>query len=141
LLRRGFTALLLSRRMFVRISALLQMAAFSVGLGGYFLEPTLSSPAQLAAAENQLALVFSPTYWSFALFEQLTGTLQPGFEWVARRAWIGLAVAAVGALGSLLMCYLRTMQKTVEEPHLVPASRKPRWTPRSGKFAGLGCPS
>jgi len=128
----GLMALVLPRRMFLRLSALLQIAAFCVFLGGYFLQPTLRLPEQLAAPGNQPVLAYSPTYWFFALFQQLTGTMQPGMGWVARRAWVGLALAVAGSLASLLLCYTRTMRKTVEEPDLVPASRRPVWRPRLG---------
>jgi hypothetical protein len=56
----------------------------------------------------------------FALFNQLNGSLPPQFAWIALRAWIGLALAIAGAASSLLLCYLHTMKKTVEEPDLVP---------------------
>jgi hypothetical protein len=128
----GLLALVLPRRVFLRLSALLQIAAFCVFLGGYFLQPSLSTPAALAAPGNQPVLAASPSYWFFALFGQLSGTAQPGLAWAARRAWIALAIAVAGGSISLLLCYLRTMQKTVEEPDLVPASGSSRFAPRLG---------
>jgi len=128
----GFTALLLPRRMFLRLSAILQLAAFGLFLAVYFLEPTLSSPDAMAAPENQGLLACLPSYWFFALFNQLNGTLPAGFTWLAVRAWIGFAIAICGAAASLLLCYVRTMKKTIEEPDLVPGARGLHWMPWFG---------
>jgi hypothetical protein len=128
----GFTALLLPRRIFLRLSAILQIAAFGLFLAVYFLEPSLATPAAIALPENRWVLAWSPAFWFFALFNQLNGSLPAGLAWLALRAWIGLALVVAGAVISLLLCYLRTMKKTVEEPDLVPGARGPHWTPRFG---------
>ena len=39
---------------------------------------------------------------------------------------------SAGSLGSLILCYMHTMQKTVEQPDLVPGARGLHWTPRLG---------
>jgi len=118
----GVTALL-PRRLFLRLSAILQIAAFGILVSAYFLEPKLNTPAALAMATNHQALEWLPDYWFFALFNQLAVGLPPTFAWLAARAWIGFGASVIGAASSLLLCYLRTMRKTVEEPDLVPASR------------------
>jgi hypothetical protein len=128
----GLSALLLPRRLFLAFSAFLQVAAFGLFLGGYFLQPTLDTPVALAAAENHWLLAWSPSFWFFALFNQVNGSLPSNFDWLASRAWIGLAIVVSGASASLLLCYLRTMKKTVEAPDLVRAARSLRWTPRFG---------
>lgn len=128
----GLTALLLPRRLFLRLSAVLQIAAFGLVFGGYFLLPSLTTTAAMAAPESRWVLARSPSFWFFALFNQLNGSLPPALGWVAGRAWIGLGVAVSGATTSLLLCYLRTMKKTVEEPDLVPGAGGPHWTPRFG---------
>jgi hypothetical protein len=118
----GFTALLLPRWLFLRLSALLQLAAFGLFLGIYFLQPLIDTPAAIAAPENQRLLAWSPSFWFFALFNQLNGSLPAGIEWLASRAWVGFVVVLSGATASLFFCYRRTLQKTIEEPDLVPAS-------------------
>jgi hypothetical protein len=128
----GFTALVLPRRFFLRLSAILQLAAFGLFLGVYFLQPPLTTPAAMAAAENQRVLAYSPSYWFFALFNQFNGSLPPSLAWLARRAWIGLGLAIFGAAASLLLCYVHTMKKTVEQPDLVPGHGGFRWTLRFG---------
>jgi hypothetical protein len=128
----GFTALLLPRSMFLRLSAILQLAAFGLFLGVYFIQPSITSPMAMAAPENQSLLACSPSYWFFALFNQLNGSLPTQFTWLAWRAWSGLGLVASGAVVSLLLCYLRTMKKTVEEPDLVAGARGLHWTPRFG---------
>jgi hypothetical protein len=128
----GFTALLLPRRLFLRVSALLQLAAFGLCLGTYFIQPVLDTPAAFAAKESQRFLDWSPSFWFFALFNQLSGSLPPNFAWMARRAWLGLAIVVCGPTASLLLCYLRTMKKTVEDPDLVSGGRGWHWAPHLG---------
>lgn len=118
----GILALVFPRKLFLRISAFLQMMAFGVFLSVYFLEPSLSMPSAMAAAENHRLVACSPTYWFFAMFQELNGSLAPDLTWLAARAWIGFGIAVIGATVSLLLCYVRTMRKIVEEPDLVPAA-------------------
>ena len=128
----GLSALLLPRRLFLRLSALLQLVAFGLFLGIYFLEPSVTIPGMLTAPENHWVLACSPAYWFFALFNQLNGSLPPELGWLAMRAWVGLATVLCGATVSLLLCYLHTMKKTVEQPDLVPGAGGWHWTPHFG---------
>ena len=126
----GFMALLLPRRMFLRLSAILQLAAFGLFLGVYFVQPSLTNPAAMADPVNQWNLAASPSYWFWALFHQLNGSLPPQLGWLVIRGWAGFALAVCGSASSLLLAYLRTMKKTVEEPDLVPGARGlPRMPP------------
>jgi hypothetical protein len=128
----GLSALLLPHRLFLRFSAVLQITAFGLFLGVYFLQPALDTPVALAARRTQWILAVSPSFWFFALLNQLNGSLPPALAWLPRRAWIGLAIAVLGAATSLLLCYLHTMRKTIEEPDLLPTSRGFRWMLRCG---------
>lgn len=128
----GFSALLLPRRVFLRLSAILQLVAFGLFLGVYFLEPPVLAPGLFTSPENRWILASSPPYWFFALFNQLNGTLPAQQNWLATRAWIGLGIVGTGAAASLLLCYMRTMKKTVEEPDLVPGAGGSHWSPRLG---------
>jgi hypothetical protein len=116
----GLMALLLPRRLFLRLSAVLQISAFALFICAYFLEGNITSPSVFALPAKHRMLAWSPPYWFFALFNQIIGSLPPALSWLAQRAWIGLAIALCGALVSLVLCYVRTMRKTVEEPDLVP---------------------
>jgi hypothetical protein len=128
----GFTALLFPRRIFLRLTAILQLAAFALFLGVYFIQPSLTDPGAMANPQDHWILAFSPSYWFFALFNQLNGSLPSQFAWLALRAWAGLGLAASGAACSLLLCYLRTIKKTVEEPDLMPHARGLFWIPSFG---------
>ena len=128
----GFTSLLLPRRIFLRLSAILQLAAFGLFLGVYFVQPSLTDPVSMADSQSRWILACSPTYWFFALFNQLNGSLPAQFGWIAFRAWIGLGIAVAGAASSLLLCYIHTMKKTVEEPDLVPGAGGFQWLPSFG---------
>jgi hypothetical protein len=128
----GMTALLLPRGLFLRLSALLQLVAFGLFLGVYFLQPTIDNQVAMNSASNHHLLICLPSFWFFALFNQLNGSLPTSLGWLATEAWTGLALAVSGAGISLLLCYLRTMRKTIEEPDLVSAMRGMHWTPRFG---------
>ena len=133
----GFGALLLPRRLFMRLSAVMQVAGFAAILSVYFLQGTLTSPAALAAPQNQWLLASSPSFWFFAFFNQLCGVLPPELTWVAQRAWIALGISLLSGLLSLALCYLRAMKKTAEEPDLLPSKRGFHWAPRVGGLQSL----
>ena len=128
----GFAAQLLPRRHFLRLSAFLQLAAFCLFLGIYFLQPGLVTQAAITNPENQRVFAWLPSYWFLALFNQLNGSMHPGFALLARRAWIGLAFSLSGAVSALLLCYFRTMRKIVEEPDIMPKANGWRWSPSLG---------
>lgn len=123
----GMTALILPRQQFLRLSALLQVAAFCLFVGVYILEPSLQDVGLVATPANQRLLGWFPAYWFFGLFQQLNGSMLSGFAPLASRAWIGLAVAVFGAGATLLLSFHYTLRKTVEEPDIVPGPRNVKW--------------
>jgi hypothetical protein len=128
----GLAAQLLPRRYFLPLSAFLQLAAFCLFLGAYFLQPGLVTQAAITNPENQRVFAWLPSYWFLALFNQLNSSMHPGFSLLARRAWIGLALSLSGAVSALLLCYFRTMRKIVEEPDIMPRANGWRWSPSLG---------
>jgi len=128
----GIASQLLPRQQFLRLSALLQVAAFFLFLGIYILEPSLETPKALAAPENQRLLAWLPSYWFFGLFQQLNGSMLPVFAPLVRRAWIGLGVSGSVAVFVTLRAYLRTMGKIVEQPDILPGTHRSNWSPRFG---------
>jgi hypothetical protein len=128
----GLAANLLPRQLFLRFSAVLQAAVMCLLLIVYFVEPSLESPAALGAAQNQRMLAWLPSYWFLALFNQLNGSMDPVLVPLARRAWIGLGVSALGACTALLLCYFRLMRRMVEQPDILPQTRFVSWSPRFG---------
>ena len=128
----GVASQLLSRQLFLRISALLQVTAFFLFFGVYVLEPSLEAPKALVAPENQRLLTWLPSYWFLGLFQQLNGSMLPAFAPLVKRAWVGLAVAVFSGIASVLVAYFRTMGKIVEEPDIMPGGRKTNWSPRFG---------
>jgi len=125
-------AALLPRRIFLRLSSFLQLCAFCAFMSAYFLEPSLITPAVLAAPQNQRLLAWLPDYWFLGVFQQLNGTLTPETAPLAHRAWIGLAVSAAITAVAYAACYFRTLRKIVEEPDIVPGVRHFNWSPRLG---------
>jgi hypothetical protein len=118
----GFAALLLPRRIFLRLSALLQILAFAYFLCGFFMLPSLPVGAMsLPIAHNLVA--FTPTFWFYALCLRLNGVLPTSLTWLSTRAELAVILSTAGAATSLLLSYLHTLRKTVEEPDLVPAAR------------------
>jgi hypothetical protein len=125
----GIAAQILPRAIFLRVSPLLQIAAFCTFLGVYFLEPSWSTPEAMAAAANQRELAWLPTYWFLAAFQWINGG--PHFA-IAQRAWEGLAGLASIATVAYILSYVRTLRKILEQPDIAPAVRGLRWLPRFG---------
>jgi hypothetical protein len=124
----GWTALLLPRRAFLRLSAVLQLAAFALFLTTWIFQPGLADLASMPGHPEGRW----PGCWFLCLMLQVDGRLPPEHAWMARRAWIGLGISTAAAATSLLFCYVRTMKKTVEEPDLLPGSRGRRFPMRWG---------
>jgi CubicO group peptidase (beta-lactamase class C family) len=123
----GAASQLLPRQWFLRTSALLQLAVFSVLVSGYFLQ---QSPATvLVSGTRQPWLSWIPSYWFVGLYQQLSGSLHPALAPFARRAWIGLAVAVCATAAAYAGSYVRALRMIVEQPDVAPAIRQ-RWLPR-----------
>jgi len=116
----GAAALLLPWQLFLRLSSLLQVCAFTLLLGGYFLEPSLESIPALTAPANQGLLRWLPSYWFLGLFQQFNGSMQPAFALLAARAWTGLIIAASLALVLLSSAWFWRLQRAVEQPDILP---------------------
>lgn len=108
----GFAAQILPRRLFLRASALLQMAAFCLFASMYALE--------------------QPVAWFQALLGQLSGSTDPSLAPLAWRAWMALAAAVLSATAGYALSYSRTIRRIVEEPEITPASPSFHWLPRFG---------
>ena len=132
LVLQGLASQILPRRLFLRASGFLQMTAFCLFVCAYFLEPAVNGLKMLAAPENRHLLLWSPSYWFLGFFDQLNGSMYPALVPLARRAWIGLSVSVVAAVGTYGLSYVRTMRQIVEEPDIAPSPRGVRWLPRFG---------
>lgn len=126
----GLAANLLPRQLFLRLSAILQSLSLGLLLSLYFLEPAFRTSEALTAPQNQHALAWLPSYWFLGLFNQLNGSLHPALAPLAKRAWIALACAAVGAAASILLAYFRMLPKIVEQPDILLVSRRRGGPPR-----------
>lgn len=111
----GWAALLLPRRQFLQLSALLQLAAFALFLTAWIFQPPFINLAVMSQYAGRW-----PACWFLCLMLQLDGKLPADLAWAAQRAWMAVGISAAGAASSLLLGYLRTMKKTVEEPDLLP---------------------
>jgi len=123
-------AQLLPRQKFLRISSFLQMGFFVLLLTVYFLQPPFWDAVDLL--RNQRVLYWVPSYWYFGLFQELAGPTLPIAGLLARRASMGLAIAACGAVASYLLCYWRTLRQMAEQPDILPARSGLQWLPRFG---------
>ncbi len=124
----GCAAQLLPRRLFLRVSSWLQMAAFCVIVGVYCLQPMI--PPDLVHASGSGLLAWSPSYWFLGLFQQWNGS--PALAVLARRAWIGLGISLSATAIAYALSYFRTLRKIVEEPDIVGGARGGTWLPRMG---------
>ena len=126
----GVAAQLLPRRWFLRASSFLQLAAFGTLIAVYFTQPILATPSALGSAQGPGMLGWSPSYWFLGLMQQLRGS--PALAPLARRAWIGLAIAISVTAVAYALSYYRTLRKIVEEPDITPGIRRTGWLPRFG---------
>lgn len=131
----GLAALALPRRLFLRLSGYLQLAAIGVILGIYFLQPGFGGLDNLALGSIGNVIQWLPSYCFLALYQQLNGSLHPAMVPMAQRAWIGLAVVVCLTPVVYTLSYLRTLRRIVEEPDIVPGSRRWGWLPRFGNQA------
>jgi hypothetical protein len=132
LLIQGAASHLLPRQLFLRVSALLQVLTFCLFLTMYVLEPSLESVAARTNPANQHLLACLPTYWFLGLYQQLNGSMDSSFQPLVNRAWIGLAITILGTGVTILLAYFRTLRKIVEQPDILPGSRRGSWSPRLG---------
>lgn len=120
----GLAAQFLARRLFLRASALLQIAAFFSFVGIYFLQPWHASLKALAAPELRAQVDWLPSYWFLALFQQLNGAVEPVIAPLATRAEMALAIVGTAAALAYAVSYCRTLRKIVEEPDILVRSRE-----------------
>ena len=133
LIVQGLMAQILRRHHFLRVSALLQMTAFSILVTVYFLQPSLATPEALAAPQNQRSLYWLPSYWFLGLYNDLNGSSHPALGGLAQRAWVGLVVTICGTAIVYTLSYFRTLRRIIEEPDITPRTTAFRWLPSFGK--------
>ncbi len=101
---------LLTYRLFLKLSSFLQMAAFFVILGVYFLKPPYRE-----------GLAWSPSFWFLGLFQKLNGTA--GFDGLAAFALRALAIVCPLALVAFSLAFHRYNRRIVEQPDIAPSDR------------------
>jgi hypothetical protein len=126
----GLAAALLPRRVFLRASSFLQLAAFALIVSVYFLQPMETTPSTLRSAHGEGSLRFLPSYWFLGLFQSLSGS--PAFSMLAGVAWAALALSIAGTAIVYTLSYVRTLRRIAEEPDIAPGVTRFRWLPRFG---------
>jgi CubicO group peptidase (beta-lactamase class C family) len=114
----GVLALTLRRGPFLRLSGYVQILAFCVSVGFFFLQPGLGGLEDLTARATWRFVQWTPSYWFLGLYQQLNGTLHPRLLPLAQRAWIGLAVVLSGSAVAFALSYSRTLRQIVEAPDI-----------------------
>ncbi len=132
LLAQGLAAQLLSRRSFLRASGYLQVSAFCVIVGMYFLQPGFGGLSEPSTGSLLRIIQWLPSYWFLGLYQELNGSLHPAVAPWARRAWFGLAGVAGGTAAVYGLFYWRTLRQIIEEPDIVPGSHSLSWLPPFG---------
>ena len=125
----GLSAALLPHRIFLRASSFLQLGAFCLVVGVYFLQPMSVNPSSLVDAQRQV-FAASPSFWFLGLFQVASGS--PALAPLARPAWIALSVAVAGMVLAYGLAYGRTLRRMAEEPDITPGVTHFRWLPRFG---------
>jgi hypothetical protein len=101
---------LLSYWLFLKLSSFLQMTAFFVLLGVYFLKPPYRA-----------GLTWLPSFWFLGLFQKLSGA--GGFDRLAAMAVRALAVVCPLALIAFSLAFHRYHRRIVEQPDIAPSDR------------------
>lgn len=116
----SISALLLSRRAFLRFSIWIQLGAFFAIVGSYFLMPP--APVEIRTAPLG-AWSYFPSSWFFALWTAMSGTASASLSQLAARSiWALSAICAVGVCAALA-AFPRVFRRTIEQPDIVPGKR------------------
>jgi predicted permease len=114
----GVASHLLPHRLFLRVSGVIQLAAFFLILGGFFLKPPLG--------QAYLGLLrWSPPFWFFSMYRWLAGDLAAVPGWTA--LWSTAAVCVI-ALASLLLAYARSMRLMLEQSDIRGTDHRLLWS-------------
>ena len=100
----GVLALVLPRSVFLRVSSLLQLVAFTVFLAVFFLEPPVQGVSDLLDPARQRMVAWSPPFWFVAMFNGMNASLPQELRWLAWRGWIAVGAAVCGAAVSAWRC-------------------------------------
>ncbi len=131
----GLAAQVLPRRLFLRLSGYLQLAAICLIVSVYFLQPGFGGLDDLTIGSMWRITQWLPSYCFLAIYQQLNGSMHPALEPMAQRAWMGLVIVVCGTAVTYTLSYWRTLRKIVEEPDIVPGATRLRWLPRFGNQA------
>ena len=124
LLMQGVPALLLPRRLFLRVSSAAQLAALCILTAAYFLQPRGGGHSLIAATS------WFPSFWFLGLLQQLSGS--PALAPLAARAWWALGVVLALTAIVYALAYFRLLRRIAEEPDIAPGSRGGLPLPRFG---------
>jgi hypothetical protein len=119
----GVASLVLTYRLFLRISSALQLLSFFAILSAYFLKPPLANLQGLTSPANQGWVRALPSLWFLGLFQVLNGSTHAVFGPLAARAVEALACAICVAAATLALAYRRSLRRLVEQPDIVPVDR------------------
>jgi len=106
----SLAANLLSYRLFLKLSSVLQMAAFFAILGVYFLKPPYAA-----------GLRWLPSFWFLGLFQKLNGSRE--FDTLAALALRSLYIVCPLAITAFSLAFHRHNRRIVEQPDIAPADR------------------
>ena len=106
----AIAANLLPYRLFLKLSGVLQMAAFFAILGVYFLKPPYTA-----------GLTWLPSFWFLGLFQKLSGV--GGFDPLAATALRALCIVCPLAMVAFPLAFHRYNRRIVEQPDIAPSDR------------------
>ena len=106
----AIAALVLPYRLFLRLSSVLQLAAFFAVLGVYFLKPAYSA-----------AHTWVPSFWFLGLFQTLNGSHE--FGALSARAVRAIYGVCPFAIVLFSLAFARYQRSIVEQPEIAPSDR------------------
>jgi pimeloyl-ACP methyl ester carboxylesterase len=119
----GLAAQLLPYRLLARVSNALQLLAFFVMLGVYFLTPG-SDDFSITDPNYHWIIQTIPSFWFVGLFQELHGAALPASPELAVRALWALGIAVTLAAAAYALSYGRAIRRMIEQPEIAPSDRR-----------------
>ena len=116
----GLAAQLMSWRLFMRLSGLLQLGALFAVIALFFVTP----PFALTMQHPGLLIQLLPSFWFTGLLHKLNGDSNPMLDSLAAIALRNLSVAVSLATIAWAMSWYRNMRRIVEAPDIAPSRRR-----------------
>jgi pimeloyl-ACP methyl ester carboxylesterase len=113
-------ALVLSRRLFLRVSGFVQLLAFLGMMALCFVKPPFPNASELAEPANQTLIELLPSFWFVGLLHHLNASGNESFASLAAWAGAGSVAALSIAVVTYPIAFAKSFRRVVEQPDIAP---------------------